>query len=155
MSWFLHCLRYYARFKGRASRPEFWWFWGIATFVNIVLYFIGSQFFLSLVGVVLKCVWALVTTIPFLAVTSRRLHDSGHSFWWAGAFYVGIAILMFAGLLIRWLPLSPPQGNVPALLFGLYLLAWFGLFIRLFYLLFVSGEPGGNRYGDPAPTLPT
>ena len=154
MRWFLHCLRHYARFNGRASRPEFWWFWSIATFVNIVLYSIGYQFF-PLVGLVLRCAWALVITIPYLAVTSRRLHDSGRSFWWAGAFLAGVAILMVAGLLISWLQPWPAKGNIPAVLFGLFLLAWFGLFIRLFYLLFVSGEPGVNRYGDPAPTFPT
>lgn len=154
MRWFLHCLRHYARFYGRASRQEFWWFWGIAQFANIVLYIIGVQF-LPLVGQFLKYAWALVITIPYLAVTSRRLHDSGHSFWWAGAFYVGIAILVIAGLLISRVQPSPAKGNVPAVLAGLFLLSWFSLFIRLLYLLFLRGQAGVNRYGVPAPTLPT
>jgi uncharacterized membrane protein YhaH (DUF805 family) len=108
-----------------------------------------------MVSLILSCVWALLTTVPFLAVTSRRLHDSGRSFWWAGAWYAGIAILMTTGFLVSRLRPPPAQSYIPGVLFGLFLLAWFGLFIRLVYLLCARGEARANNYGDSAPTSPT
>lgn len=69
------CLRKYADFKGRASRPEFWWFQFFVLLLNwgfLVLDKSGTLPFLFLLAV-----W-----LPSLAVTARRLHDTNRSGWW-------------------------------------------------------------------------
>ena len=60
------CFNKFADFNGRARRSEFWWF----------------QLFAYLVSSVTCGIGGLVLLIPLLAVTSRRLHDTGHSGWW-------------------------------------------------------------------------
>ena len=73
----------YARFSGRASRSEYWW-WVLFTF--LVFLALGLFYF----GVI----------VPTLAVTVRRLHDAGFSGWlvlltlipWLGS----LVLLVFA-----------------------------------------------------------
>lgn len=80
----------YADFSGRATRSEYWYFYLFNFLVGMVYYIalfamLGSGSrdssaagYLS----VMIIIYALVMTIPSLAVTVRRLHDTGHSGWW-------------------------------------------------------------------------
>jgi uncharacterized membrane protein YhaH (DUF805 family) len=72
---YFSALRSYAVFHGRARRREFWMF----TVVNIVVT-IALQ--LVVKSHVPYLVYSLAVTIPTLAVTVRRLHDTSHSAWW-------------------------------------------------------------------------
>ena len=69
----------YTDFKGRSERAEYWWF----TFANLIL---ASVFWLlgGLGGPIrsLSLLYALAVLVPNLAVTVRRLHDTGRSAWW-------------------------------------------------------------------------
>lgn len=67
------CLRKYARFSGRASRAEYWWW---------VLFCAVGQWLVGTVNYTLGGVFALVTLLPYLAVATRRLHDTNRSGWW-------------------------------------------------------------------------
>lgn len=84
----------YAKFDGRASRPEFWWFF--------LFYFVASLVLGVLDGVLgvqlLQTVFGLAMLIPSLAVGARRLHDIGKSGWWQLISLTIIGIL----LLIYW-----------------------------------------------------
>lgn len=80
----------YADFSGRATRSEYWYFYLFNFLVTMVFYIAffamlgsGSRDS-SAVGYlsVMIIIYALVMTIPSLAVTVRRLHDTGHSGWW-------------------------------------------------------------------------
>ena len=66
------CFKKYVDFKGRAARPEFWWF---ALFQLVVMLLLGmiSQQIEGLAG--------LVMLLPGLAVGARRLHDINKSAW--------------------------------------------------------------------------
>jgi len=84
------CLRKkYADFSGRASRSEFWWFSLFTTIILAVILVIGRavEFVPSLAGVVplifgfLILVVAIGLIVPGLAVSVRRLHDTGKSGW--------------------------------------------------------------------------
>ncbi|MFG1604013.1 DUF805 domain-containing protein [Actinoplanes sp. NPDC049265] len=87
IGYWLGCYRRYATFDGRARRAEYWWY----TLFNVILYAVvltlgflldyltegrgvapGVVIFLYLAG----------TLLPTLAVTCRRLHDTGNSGWW-------------------------------------------------------------------------
>lgn len=80
----LSALRQYATFTGRARRSEFWWFFlfqWVAVVVALLLdaalsYGLGAPSPLTLLVV-------LGLVVPQLAVSWRRLHDTGRSgAWW-------------------------------------------------------------------------
>lgn len=60
-------------FSGRSRRSEYWY---AMLFCNIISFVIGA-----VVGD-LAGIWSLVIFIPTLAVSIRRLHDTGKSGWW-------------------------------------------------------------------------
>lgn len=61
----------YATFSGRARRSEYWYFVLFTFLAGIVLSFIPFVNF----------IWPLAILIPTLAVSVRRLHDTGKSGW--------------------------------------------------------------------------
>lgn len=65
--------RNYARFGGRASRSEYWWF---------VLFGTVAQSLASIINETLGLVATLALAIPSLAVGARRMHDVNKSGWW-------------------------------------------------------------------------
>lgn len=67
------CFVKYADFGGRASRPEFWW-WALFNLAGSVV--------LGMIGDTLAALFMVGTLLPYLAVTARRLHDTGRSGWW-------------------------------------------------------------------------
>lgn len=75
--------------EGRSSRAEFWWY---------ALFFAGLNGILqaedTLGGLAL-----LVTAIPFLAVSVRRLHDTGRSGMWL---LLGVIPLIGHLILLFW-----------------------------------------------------
>jgi uncharacterized membrane protein YhaH (DUF805 family) len=84
----------YAKFKGRASRSEFWWF---------ILFAQLLQMFAQQVSGSTASVASFVLFIPSLSVHVRRLHDSGRSSrWllWLVASMAGVA-LAIVGLLMQ------------------------------------------------------
>lgn len=73
------CLRKYAEFRGRAARPEFWW-WALAVSVVAV---IASALDAAVGTLVYTVVWGLAILLPTLAAAVRRLRDAGHPWFWA------------------------------------------------------------------------
>jgi len=121
--YFLDTLKYrYAKFDGRASRSEFWYF--------ALFSFLGSLFF-GLIdtliinpmlgatpdqmgqGGILQFIFALVLLIPSIALAVRRLHDIGKSGWWYLIVFVPIV-----GILV------------------------------LLYFFVLDSQPGSNQYGS-------
>jgi uncharacterized membrane protein YhaH (DUF805 family) len=66
------CFRKYVDFSGRASRPEYWWFF--------LAYFILA-FVTSFIHEVVNFIVVLAFVLPLLAAGARRLHDVGRSAW--------------------------------------------------------------------------
>lgn len=66
------CFMKYADFAGRASRPEFWW-WAL---FNVI-----AGMVLGAINQWLSLLFFLATFVPYIAVTTRRLHDTGRSGW--------------------------------------------------------------------------
>ena len=178
-------LRSCARFSGRASRAEYWRVMRIILVIPAVLYVIaiaisamqgniyGGFFSLyntlsSIILVIpLGVFFVLVLSPAWLAVTARRLHDTGRSARW---------LLVYAVIVLGWSiivgvavwTLSVLFGDSPDEQFGEYeglalvllLMAMGGVWgvasligmIILFALCSSHGETGLNRYG-PNPLL--
>jgi len=85
--------RNYAKFRGRAGRSEYWWFFLFTVLAQTVASSISDDFG-NLVG--------LAVFLPGLAVHVRRMHDTGRSGWWVGAFYgsIGVVIVSVVVLIV-------------------------------------------------------
>ena len=99
--YYLGGLRRYADFDGRAGRAEFWWFILVLYGIQIAIVVLGAVLgtfspALETVSTVILWVHGLGTLLPSLAVTARRLHDTGRSGWW-----MLISLIPFVG----WIPL--------------------------------------------------
>ena len=97
MEWYLKVMRdNYANFSGRARRKEYWMFTLFFFLITVVIYFLFAllAFFMAgdlinlmnieWVPVVLgfsTIIYFLIHLIPSIAVTVRRLHDTGKSGW--------------------------------------------------------------------------
>ncbi len=155
------CFQKYFDFSGRASRPEFWWF------------FLCSFIAQAVLGVFLPGIAFLVLIAPFLAVSARRLHDTGRSAWWLMSYLVsGVGSLLLAGAAFA----LAFAGEEPFSDFDFETID-FATFILLLLLAVVAGlicgilplvlcalpgTAGPNRYGpdplsarpDPGPSTP-
>lgn len=83
------CFKKFADFKGRARRREFWYF---------ELFCILPSLLLSMFSDSVATLAMLITFIPNLAVSVRRLHDIGRSGWWMLLIFIpiiGILWLLF------------------------------------------------------------
>lgn len=72
------CLRKYATFDGRAARPEYWWF----SLFTVLAGLVGIAIDLSVHTYVFSLIASLGLVVPTLAVTVRRMHDTGRSGRW-------------------------------------------------------------------------
>jgi uncharacterized membrane protein YhaH (DUF805 family) len=121
----------YAKFTGRASRSEYWW-WTLFTAASFIV--LGVPTFVIGVEtspdggetpgapavplIVALVLFYLAIVVPTIAVTVRRLHDTGQSGW----------------------------------MFLLSLIPWVGALILLVFTV-LPPSPAGAKY-DPAPTYP-
>ncbi len=95
MNWYFEVLKKYAVFSGRARRKEYWMF-----FLFNIIIFIALGVIEGITGInsVLTLCYMLAILLPGLAVSVRRLHDTGKSGWWLLIGIVpliGIVILVF------------------------------------------------------------
>jgi uncharacterized membrane protein YhaH (DUF805 family) len=71
----------YATFSGRATRSEYWYF-VLFNFLISIAVGIVSGIFGKEVNDLVSGLYSLAMLVPSLAVSSRRLHDTGRSAWW-------------------------------------------------------------------------
>ena len=95
-------LKNYANFTGRARRAEYWYF-ALANFILIVPFYalamvgaLNDNSSLSFLGLVVYCIVILLTLIPTLAVSARRLLDLNKSGW----FYLFILIPLIGPIIL-------------------------------------------------------
>jgi len=98
MFWYLEVMRKYAKFDGRASREEYWLFMLTLAPFQIILYFWGQA---STIGAIINVVFILIHFLPIIAVSVRRLHDTGRSGW----FYFFV-LIPFIGQIILFVLLA-------------------------------------------------
>lgn len=132
------CFKKYAVFKGRANRFEFWSFFLFYVFVSVVL---GIIPFVKVIAGILS----LACLLPYLAVTVRRLHDTGKSWVWI--------LLPLVGILFFIPAIFSADGDIEDLI--TYGLVW----VLIGGILYLAGEivlivfcaqasqKGENKYG--------
>ncbi|MEU1481537.1 DUF805 domain-containing protein [Streptomyces sp. NPDC005760] len=113
MSWFIEVLKKYAVFSGRARRKEYWMFVLFATIIYavfLVISLVAKQPLIVFVPIV-------AFLLPGLAVTARRLHDTGRSGWWILFQFVPLAgpITLFVFSLLDGEPGDNKYGPNPKL----------------------------------------
>ena len=85
MIWYIAALKKFAVFQGRARRKEYWYFVLINVIIGFVLGFIdgliGTYDMVTGIGL-LSGLYSLAVLVPGVAVSVRRLHDTGRSGWW-------------------------------------------------------------------------
>ena len=87
MNWYIKVIKKYVTFSGRARRAEYWYFilfnFLIAFAIGFVEGFVGA---ISGADSSRISIWSslynLFVFLPSLAVSVRRLHDTGRSGWW-------------------------------------------------------------------------
>ncbi|WP_413111831.1 DUF805 domain-containing protein [Thaumasiovibrio sp. DFM-14] len=96
MEWYLAVLKKYAVFTGRARRKEYWMFFLVNLVITLALSIVDNLIGSQLLG----SVYSLAVVIPTIAVTVRRMHDTGRSGWWVLIGFIPLvgllAILFFA-----------------------------------------------------------
>lgn len=129
-----HSLRHFADFKGRASRSEFWIFFGFVILVQMLAP--------MLLGWRIGGLVALVLFVPQISVAVRRLHDVDCS---GKDLIIPLAMLFAAGFVARFPGFLP---RIVALgVLGTALI----FFAALLRHLVKEGRKVPNRYG-PSPT---
>jgi len=110
VKWYFHSLRKYAVFAGRAHRREYWTFelWNLIIPAALVFVDIKIGESSHPDRAVLTGVYLLVTAIPSLAGSVRRLHDTNHSGW---AVFLGMIPLVGQFVLLRFLVKDSDPGS--------------------------------------------
>ena len=96
----ISAFRNYANFEGRASRSEYWWFYGFFVFLLIGIFVVSIVW-----EAALFTLWGIYFAgmlLPLMAVTVRRLHDVDRPGTWAI-----LGIMPFAGVRLTRLLARP------------------------------------------------
>ncbi len=141
------CFNNYFHFKGRSRRSEYWWF-------ALFIFAINLIGLIPLVGGIVAFVGFLATIIPQIAVTTRRLHDTGRSGWWQLLFVplIFVTLVLFLGSIILSLFLLSEE--IEWINIGIFIGSFIclalstGLLITWIFWLTRPGDTGANKYGD-------
>lgn len=92
-------IKKYAKFEGRANRPQFWYFVLTQFLAFFILELLCVIPFVNIIAFLALLVLFLGLIVPFIAVTVRRLHDTNRSGWWLLLYFVpfvgSIVLLVF------------------------------------------------------------
>ncbi len=146
----------FARFSGRASRSEYWWFIFTICFTTGTISTSSltkfscypsdpfSLYHLSTPFILIIMIPQLITLLPGLAVTVRRLHDRGQSGLWLPILHGTHLIMMFLALSI----LYKSHGATADIILSICLVLLNPVILLVDLIL--PGTKGPNKFGpDP------
>ncbi len=111
MTWWIQCWRKYAVFQGRAPRREYWWYVLFTVLAQLVCAmldtYLGTRHPTARFGLV-GAIYALLALLPTVAVTVRRLHDTGRSAWYL---LIGLIPLLGAVVLLVFMAQRSESGT--------------------------------------------
>lgn len=92
-------IKKYAKFEGRANRPQYWYFVLTQFLAFFILELLCVIPFVNIIAGLALLVLGLGLIVPGIAVSVRRLHDTNKSGWWLLLCFVpfvgSIVILVF------------------------------------------------------------
>jgi uncharacterized membrane protein YhaH (DUF805 family) len=151
---YVHVLKNYVGFSGRARRREYWLFVLANLIIAVVLWFLSLLPIIGGVFTVISRIYTLVALLPWLAVAVRRIHDTGHSGLW-------LVILLGVPCLVRivdviWMRMAVDEAMIvnavhyePFLSFAASVASCLGGIVYLIWMV-IAGEARDNRFGpDP------
>lgn len=154
MNWFLFTLRNAFNFTGRSRRKEFGWFLLITSVIAFSLTFIKEMaLLLSFVQFAqlfdfMSILISFAALVIGLSLTTRRLHDMGHSGWWqmilVPRFITDLYFLLEAPsdeALLNLMTSGTLTGTI------MLLSSLVSLILTLF-CLFKDGQKHPNKYGE-------
>ncbi len=131
MRYYVGTLKQYVNFSGRARRSEYWYF---------VLFNFIVAFVINLIATPLGQIYNLAVFLPSIAVTTRRLHDTGRSGWMQLWLVFPPFIAFFFGAI------AVASGNTSlgfvVIFVGIALCFW------LVKYLIEDSHAGSNQYGE-------
>jgi uncharacterized membrane protein YhaH (DUF805 family) len=149
----------YATFSGRARRSEYWWFYLFTILVSLATSGVDSVLstaFDNEIGVV-GTVASLLLLLPSLAVTARRLHDTGRTGWWMLLPVIPLlatAVVGFAAVFTIAFSAASTGNDIsnawPLATLALFIasgLLALGALVTLLVFLCLDSKPGANKYG--------
>ena len=161
------CLSKYFVFSGRATRPEYWWFFlfavlvgGVASIADVVLFDTDTEAGGN--SGPLSSVFQLLVFIPLLAAGWRRLHDTGRPGWYLllpVALSLATTFLLLGGIAIFSALETgvddPDTLRKPAAFLGgigmfAVLILQVVLAVLMIWWLTRPSQEGTNNYGPPA-----
>ena len=106
----LRMVRQYTDFKGRAKRSEFWGFFVFHSFITLTLIFVIAAlgFRFGIVELLLIFIIMPLPVVMGLAVSVRRLHDTGRSGLWVLIGFVNF-IIPLVGIIILLILMTLPS----------------------------------------------
>lgn len=138
------CIQDYYTFSGRARRSEYWWFILFVTVVSLILSAIDPVIFGRGMLLGLNGLFGLLTLVPQLAVSWRRMHDTGRPGWY-------VLLPAISAILLFVFALGNPNSALgPGLVIGLAAMALLFSIVILVWLA-MPGQPGENRFGRAPP----
>ncbi|ANV88799.1 hypothetical protein AWQ22_11560 [Picosynechococcus sp. PCC 7117] len=81
MDYYIKAWQNYTNFSGRARRKEFWYVFIINLLISLVLG-VFQETFLGVIASLVSIIYSLAFILPGIALSIRRLHDTGRSGWW-------------------------------------------------------------------------
>lgn len=159
------CFRKYVTFSGRASRPEYWWFFLFIVLGSIVAGILDGILF-GVTGIEaernsngarvaaesngpIAALFSLATILPSLAAGWRRMHDTGRS----GLFLLYPLLVMIGISTFAALMGVSVEAGVPAMagVAGIILIVAMIVFVvsplLVIWWLTRPSQPGSNQYG--------
>jgi|GEM_PF-685650 len=175
---FCRAFQLFATFKGRASRREYWLFVLCdvifvfmllclpLVYLLVSLLNVGQNIFNVFVGdfsmitslevfcmiwLIVGIIYTLITIIPHLSLSVRRLHDTNKSGKWLWFVYAPFFIRVFSMMVIVFLLAESGQENASSLLWhGIDgLAALVQLVAQIVFIVFfcLASDKGDNRFG--------
>jgi len=104
---YIKAMKEYTNFNGVATKKEYWSFMGIYIILMIVL-FIGESFVMEMIPAydkfdipVLTNLFILISLVPSIAVSVRRLHDIEKSGWWYLINFIPFGFIIYLIFMLR------------------------------------------------------
>src|SRR5687768_4458789 len=147
VDWAKRPIEKYADFSGRAPRAEYWWYFLAVIVASLIAQIIDSMLGLALFGPYgpLLILLSLGLLVPGLAVTVRRLHDTGRSGWWI---LIALIPYFLVGVMMGMAAASGSMAGLAGV--GLFAIVALAGAIALLVFMILPGIPGDNRFGpDP------